>query len=125
MCHQDQENMNTIFDLLSTVSTHSRERGAILDHHLNNQLTDTWMKKPSQPQSYIQLQVSRVQGQFGLTPAYQQTVIVHAMADTVYHSCLVGIRIVCKLGLHRCNLIPIKMEMHVATTISISLSQLY
>ena len=96
------------------LSPHNRDKGSVLDHHLYNQLTDTLMKQPSQHQPYIKLQFTvdcKDHTQFGLTPrANQHTVTVHTTADTWCQSCLMGISMVRKLGLHRCNLIPIMME---------------
>ena len=60
--------------------------------------------------------------QFGFAPqANQQNATVYAMADTGCQSCLVSIDNVRKLGLHKCNLIPVKMRMHAANNDNINI----
>ena len=54
---RSKEHEDAIFNSLCTVITHSRRSGTILDHHLYNQFTDTWMKQLFQPQPYIKLQM--------------------------------------------------------------------
>ena len=60
--------------------------------------------------------------QIGITPhANRQIITVHTMSYTGYQSCLVGISMIQKLGLHRFNLIPIKNEMYVVNGYNINI----
>ena len=100
-------------------------KSVILDHHLYHEWTNTWVKEPSQPQPYIKLLMS-VQHedyeQFGFAPQTNQwNATIYAMADTGFQSCLVGIDNVRKLGLHKFNLIPVKMRIHAANNDNINI----
>ena len=120
-----EEHENAIFYSLCTVTMHHGRKSVILDHHLYHESTDTWVKEPSQPQPYIKL-LMRVQHedyeQFGFAPQPNQwNATIYAMADTGCQSCLVGIDNVRKLGLHKRNLIPVKMRMHAANNDNINI----
>ena len=120
-----EEHENAIFNSLCTVTMHRGRKSVILDHHLYHESTDTWVKEPSQPQPHIKL-LMRVQRedyeQFGFAPqANQRNATVYAMADTGCQSCLAGIDNVHKLGLHKRNLIPVKIRMHAANNDNINI----
>lgn len=110
-----------VFDSLCTVSTFEQQHGKrsiTLDHHLYNQLNDTWVKKPSRPQPFLKLTVEALREDYrhlGFTLARTpKPTHAHAMADTGCQSCLTGIKIINKLGLKKKDLIPVTMKMHAA-----------
>lgn len=122
---ETEEHDNAAFDSLCTVTMNCGRKGVVLDHHLYHGSTDTWVREPSQSQPYIKL-LARIQREdyewFGFTPqAKQRTITVHAMADTGCQSCLIGINIIHRLGLRKCDLIPVKMKMHAASNDKINI----
>ena len=97
---------------------HKTRYSVALDHHIYDQLSDTWINKGSKPQPYISLTAKVALEDYNALgfrqPADTNTVAISAMADTGCQSCLTGIRIVKRLGLHEKDLIPVKMKMHAA-----------
>ena len=89
-----------------------------LDHHVYDQPSDKWLRRPSKSQPFVRLSMA-VQKEdykhFGFHLSVQPiTVSVDAMADTGCQSCLVGFKLVEKLGLSSKDLIPVNMRMHSA-----------
>ena len=85
------------------------------DHHVFDNFTK---ERRSKPQPYIRLQMSirwEDYNHFGFPLRVpQQRSFVSAMADTGSQSCLVGLKIVKKLGLSTRDLIPVDIKMHAA-----------
>lgn len=83
-----------------------------MDHHLYDHLSDTWIKKRSKPQPFINLIIKLLPEDHKALgfPLNQKTIKLPAMAETGCQSCLVGI----KLGLTKSDLIPVTMKMHAA-----------
>ena len=89
-----------------------------IDHYLYDNLNATWVRKGSQPQPYVNVQISTSHDDykalgFNLN-APPKTVSTQAMADTGCQSCLAGEEFLHRLGLTRSNLIPVTMRMHTA-----------
>ena len=91
-----------------------------LDHHVYDNLNDTWTKKSSQPQPYVSVSVeTKVEdykslGYASIFPSKPRTITISAMADTGCQSCVAGIKIVHRLGLNERNLILVTLKMHAA-----------
>ena len=89
-----------------------------LDHHVYDQLSDTWINRKSQEQPYLKLTVALVPEDISTlgfscsVPAYSTQMDV--MADTGCQSCLAGLGTITRLGLRQSDLIPVTMKMHAA-----------
>lgn len=127
---QPEECEGAVFDALCAATysvVNDGNNGITLDHHLYNQMSDTWTKKSSQSQPFITLTVRVVQEDykqlgFGTKlPSNPRTTSVSAMADTGCQSCLVGIKVIHKLGLTTNDLIPVNMKMHAANNQGINI----
>ena len=98
-----------------------------LDHHVYDNLNDTWTKKSSQPQPYVNVSVeTKVEdykslGYVSNFPSKPRKSTVSAMADTGCQSCQAGIRIAHLLGLNERNLIPVTLKMHAANNRNIKI----
>ena len=123
----DQNSNSTNFDTLcSMYSSYDPSTCSIaVDHHLYDQLTSTWVQKPSKPQPFIDVEISASTDNhtvFGCKIPKDTKAIIHpAMADTGCQSCLAGIKVINKLGLYEQNLIPVTMKMHAANNNGISI----
>ena len=119
-------NEDAIFDSLCATSTSSKKPDAIsLDHHTYSNMNDCWTRRPSRPQPYIPIVASVHKADytsFGIQlKDSTKDVKVCAMADTGCQSCLVGLNVINQLGIHRDNLIPVKMRMHTANNNQITI----
>ena len=115
------DNEGAIFDALcSCHTTETPHHGSTvpLDHHVYDNLTNTWLKKRSSPQPFIDVTIRIVPDDcsaFGLslsTPTVSCS--VPAMADTGCQSCLAGIKVIRRLGLRQLDLLPVDMKMRTA-----------
>ncbi|RLJ22719.1 hypothetical protein DJ031_00325, partial [bacterium endosymbiont of Escarpia laminata] len=112
-----------VFDSLCIINNTGRrrnERFIALDHHLYNQLSDTWLKQSSKPQPFVKLGVDVLVDDYKLfgfdslltrTPRHAD---ILCMADTGCQSCLAGIKAIHRLGINQRELIPVTMKMHAA-----------
>ena len=122
MPHTPQESDNALFDTLCTMytGTHNNDGACaiVLDHHVYDQLSGTWVNRKSQPQPFIELTIQAVPADFQSFgfPLHTKSkpITISAMADTGCQSCLAGIKIMQQLGLHQSDLIPVSMRMHAA-----------
>ena len=113
---------NALFDVLCALHTRQSNNHGIcalvLDHHVYDQLSGTWVNRKSQPQPFIQLTVQAVPEDFHALGfplrSKSKPVTISAMADTGCQSCLAGIKVIQQLGLHQSDLIPVSMQMHAA-----------
>ncbi|CAC5355201.1 unnamed protein product [Mytilus coruscus] len=86
---------------------------------------NTWVKRPSQPQPFINIVGKVVEDdykQLGFqysVVSQQRNTIIPAMADTACQSCLARIKVLHKIGLTKSDLIPVNMQMHAANNKSI------
>ena len=91
-----------------------------LDHHVYDNHNNTWTKKSSQPQPYVNVSVeTKVEdykslGYASNFPSKPRKITVSAMAVTGCQSCLADIKIANRLGLNEHNLIPVTLKMHAA-----------
>ena len=102
------------------------KRYCSLDHHLYDNLTDSWIKHSSRPQPFITLSVSAEKEDyrsFGLklTSKTKKTDI-SVMADTGCQSCLASPSILNKLCLKEKDLIPVSMSMKAANNRGIKIN---
>ena len=94
------ESEGAVFDSLCTMTTYDPIKSITIDHHLYNQLSDTWAQS-SKPQPFVQLTV-------GVFPADSDcfgteltskpiTSAIPCMADTGCQSCLASIKVIQRL----------------------------
>lgn len=119
---------NAVFNALCMVSAKPDsipEKSLALDHHLYDNLSDTWIRRQSKSQPFINLNI-RVTTEdyeaFGYRlSAGSHVVRIEAMADTGCQSCLAGIKVIHRLGLKQSDLIPVTMKMHAANNKGITI----
>ncbi|VDI02177.1 Hypothetical predicted protein [Mytilus galloprovincialis] len=118
---QNEESESAVFDSLCAAAVSPLGKRTIqLDHHLYSQMYNTWIKRPSQPQPFINIVVKVVEDdnkQLGFQNSLvsqQRSAVISAMADTDCQSCLAGIKVLYKIGLTKRDLIPVNMQMHAA-----------
>ena len=125
------EDSAAVFDTLCTVvSTDflaSTVNAIVLDHHIYNELCDTWQKRQSDKQPIIKISVhadpSHIQ-KLGLTASLTGStpIVSHtAMADTGCQSCLSGVDLLSKLGLNNSHLVPVSLKMNAANITAIKI----
>ena len=97
----------------------------VLDHHVYNQMSDSWIKHSSRPQPYISLSVTAKADdytalglEFNLSP---KRTTMQVMADTGCQSCLAGINLMKRIGFDERKLIPVSMSMRAANDASINI----
>ena len=119
-----------VFDSLCVVNNMNRRRNQriiALDHHLYDQLSNSWLNQSSKPQSYMKLGVDVLVDDYkhfgfgSLLTHPTRHADIMCMADTGCHSCLVSIKAISRLGLKRQELIPVTMKMHAANKHSINI----
>ena len=118
-CSQEAAAFSEFSELCTIQAVGQRRGGPIaMDHHLYNNLCETWMKRPSQAQPYVRLNIAANKEDYRdlgfelLTPTKSLSLL--AMADTGCQSCLVGLQVINRLGLRHNDLIPVTMKMHAA-----------
>ena len=121
MAKSSAENEGAVFESLFAINNLSQHRGSktiTLDHHLYSQLSDTWVKRPSKPQPYVNLTVGVHREDYKSLDfnliSTPQTFIVLCMADTGCQSCLAGIKVIYRLRMKKSDLIPVTLKMHAA-----------
>ena len=112
------EQERAVFDTLCELTIQCNMASVSLDYHVYDQASDKWLRRPSKSQPFVRLSMA-VQKEdykhFGFHLSVQpNTVSVDAMADTGCQSCLVGFKLIEKLGLSSKDLIPVNMWMHSA-----------
>ncbi|XP_071177635.1 uncharacterized protein [Mytilus edulis] len=126
--HNTDDCEGAVFDSLCSISSDSYKingRTLAIDHHLYDNLSDTWISKASQPQPFVNL-VLRILPEdyeaFGFNMTKRtNTVAISAMADTGCQSCLNGIKVIHRLGINQTELIPVNMKMHAANNKGITI----
>ncbi|CAG2222071.1 unnamed protein product [Mytilus edulis] len=118
---QNEESESAVFDSLCAATVSPLGKRTIqLDHHLYSQMHNTWIKRPSQPQPFINIVVKVVEDDYkqlgfqNSLVSQQRSTVIPAMADTGCQSCLAGIKVLYKIGLTKRDLIPVNMQMHAA-----------
>jgi len=97
-----------VFDALCSISSHSQQRNGrklVIDHHLYDNLSDTWVRKASKPQTFVNLAIRILPEDykaFGFNITTRtNTIAISAMADTGCQSCLAGIKVKHRLGINQ------------------------
>ncbi|CAG2254453.1 unnamed protein product [Mytilus edulis] len=110
---QNEESESAVFDSLCAATVSPLGKRTIqLDHHLYSQMYNTWIKRPSQPQPFINIVVKVVEDDYkqlgfqNSLVSQQRSTVIPAMADTGCQSCLAGIKVLYKIGLTKRDLIP-------------------
>ena len=89
-----------------------------LDHHVHDDLTNTWSKCPSSPQPIISLSISIHSADYASLSVNKRgsniCARISCIADTGCQSCQSGTRILSLLKLSRKDLIPVTMTMRAA-----------
>ena len=116
--HLLQDSESAVFDTLCTVNN-TECKTIPVDHHVHDNLSDTWHKKRSSPQPLVNVTIQVVPEDYTdlgfVLSAPKTSCQVAAMADTGCQSCLAGVKIIHRLGLRESDLIPVTMKMHTAT----------
>ena len=119
----DDNSEGAIFTSLCVIAATGKYKGKRtlpLDHHLYNQLSDTWMKQASKPQPFIRLTVDALHEDYNrlgfCATLYSKAkpAVIPAMADTGCQSCLASLKVIHRLGMKKGDLIPVTMKMHAA-----------
>ena len=109
---------DTASDVLCEITSTDCTEHTTLTHHVFNKVTKEWLRKRSKPQPFIRLRMDIQQEDyrhFGFSLRTPQThTFTSAMVDTGCQSCLVGLKVVKKLGLSTRDLIPADIKMHAA-----------
>ena len=109
-------NMNSLNETRRKSSNYSEKK--VLDHHRYKKSSDQWIRESSDPQPYINLNVSvslRDYKRFGYNISNNTTSAnIPVMADTGCQSCLSGINLLAKLNIKTSDLLPVKTRMNAA-----------
>lgn len=132
-----QEESGAVFDNLCATSSHiaaasghkhttSKKNPLILSHHLFDDIQQSWMKRSSQPQPFIDLQVSSSYNDYdtlGFSHLGKDVrgTTLKVMADTGCQSCIAGLKAMKRLGIHEENLIPVTIKMSAANETSLQI----
>ena len=120
---------SALFDALCTVDSsqihhqdvnivNNNKHSIPLDHHVYDNLSDTWIRRSSKPQPFVRVSIQALPEDYlalGINlPKPSLATVIPAMADTGCQSCLAGLKVVHHLGLRESDLIPVTMRMHTA-----------
>ena len=99
-----------------------------LDHHIYDDLDNTWRRRQSDPQPCIDISVETVPSDtkhIGRKPTIDsptKSVPYRAMADTGCQSCLAGFDLLNELNIQKTQLIPVSMKMTAANNKNIEIA---
>ena len=98
----------------------------VLDHHVYDKKSARWIKPPSKPQPFLKLGISIHPEDYvnlGIPPKVRRrmSASLHVMADTGCMSCLIGMKLLHRIGLRRTHLTPCSMSMETANHGSINI----
>ena len=127
--HNTNDCEGAVFDALCSISSHSQQRNGrtlAIDHHLYDNLSDTWVRKASKPQPFVNLAIRILPEDyeaFGFNITTRtNTIAISAMAGTGCQSCLAGIKVIHRLGINQNELIhSFNMKMHAANNKGITI----
>ncbi|MEO0563056.1 MAG: hypothetical protein AAF125_13190, partial [Chloroflexota bacterium] len=101
------------------------QRVLTLDHHVYNDLCDTWIRRSSDPQPYVDITIKGLPSDFvALGFRLDQSTLsvpYRAIADTGCQSCLAGEKLLKHLRLRTSHLIPVSMRMQAANDLRINI----
>ncbi|CAE1306768.1 unnamed protein product [Acanthosepion pharaonis] len=114
-------------DKVCNINSNHRGRQQVsipLNHHVYDSLSNTWIKRNSKPQPFINLTVEALPGDhktlgIELLARVLQPLVCRSWPTPVAKSCLAGLKVIHRLGLRESDLIPVTMHMHTATNSSI------
>ena len=91
----------------------------VLDHHVYDKKSATWIKRPSKPQPFLQLGISIHPEDYAtlgipLKVRKKISASLYVMADTGCQSCLISLKLLRRIGLQRKHLTPCSMSMETA-----------
>ena len=111
--------------LSSSPSAQHSKQSVILDHHLYNQLTDTWVKQASKSQPFINVATTLSPTDYATlgfsTSLSSRSTTLSVMANTGSQSCLARINAINHLGITAKDLIPVTMQMYAASNVGINI----
>ena len=132
-----QEESGAIFDHLCATSSHiaaasghkhttSKRNPLILSHHLFDDIQQSWMRRSSQPQPFIDLQITSSFNDYdtlGFSHLGKDVrcTTFKVMADTGCQSCIAGLKAIKRLGIQKENLIPVTIKMSAANETSLQI----
>ena len=126
--HNTNDCEGAVFDALCSISSHSQQRNGrtlAIDHHLYDNLSESWVRKASKPQPFVNLAIRILPEDyeaFGFNITTRtNTIAISAMADTGCQSCLAGINVIHRLGINQNELILVNMKMHAANNKGITI----
>ena len=105
-------------DNVCTMSMHSFT--VPLEHHVYDTLSDTWVRRNSKPQPFINVDIQTISQDYtelgldDMNAGSALAVTVPAIADTGCQSCLTGLKVINRLGLGKSDLKPVTMKMQTA-----------
>ena len=94
---------------------------AILDHHVFDPDYNRWVKKPSQPQPFLKLDLTVHPDDYSALGLPRSIIrkpksgSLQVMADTGCQSCLISYKLLKKLGIYKHHLVRASMRMKTAT----------
>ena len=91
----------------------------VLSHHLFDDIQQSWTRRSSQPQPFIDLQITSSRNDydsfgFGHLAKEVRGTTLEVMADTGCQSCIAGVKAIKRLGIRKENLIPVTVKMNAA-----------
>ncbi len=97
-----------------------------LDHHVHDNLTDTWQKRPSMSQPVIKLSISINAEDYKAIVGHPHSIhnctkVIECIADTGCQSCLAGLGAMSQLGICKEHLLPVNMAMKAANNVNINI----
>ena len=120
---QDANQSSGVFDNLCsihncTTSTNNASDVFALEHHVYDNMCQTWLRQRSRPQPMVRVSLQAVQEDF-ISLGFNLLVNARkydadVMADTGCQSCLCGMNFVRKMGFSEKDLIPVTMKMSAA-----------
>ncbi|KAK3881923.1 hypothetical protein Pcinc_009187 [Petrolisthes cinctipes] len=116
------DDATTVFYALCSVgdATESTLNTISLEHHVYNDFCDTWEKRQSDPQPFIDVSIQVIPSDFkhlSLPTSISHptsTISYRAMANMGCQSCLAGSKMIHELGLNKHHLTPVTMKMTAA-----------
>ena len=127
--NQDTTEAGAFFTTLCSISSETQceliNNGIPLEHHIHDNLTETWHRSISKPQPFVKVSMSAHWEDYTLLGFdfhhNNRIVTASALADTGCQSSLAGINIIAKLGIRKEDLLPVTMKMHAANNNGINI----
>ena len=130
-----QEESGAVFDHLCATSSHitaasghkqstTKRNPLILSHHLFDDIQQSWTRRSSQPQPFIDLQITSSRNDYdtlGFSHMGKEVrcTTLKVMADTGCQSCIAGMKVMNRLGIKKEDLIPVSIKMSAANETSL------